>query len=332
MAQAVSLFPRYSQRENLATNYVLLVLRLIYEQSPALLRRVLNAFLQEGVTDDLGVRFEQQPRRKESIPDGLVFQSPFSLQIETKMAATFDIDQLKRHLADFGAAGGKKILVALGAGEIDPHRLHEIDLACQAESTEQLAFFARSFEDLVQALAIAQSTPSLMSTVEEFKQFCNDEGLISKWRDRLDVVNAADSIERAIQDKAYFCPATGGAYSHQRCEYLGLYRNKSVSRVGRLRGVVDVDLAEIPESRLLWNNSGEPAAALIGDAQRLAGVRERTEPSRVFLVEKFLETDFKKSAPGGMVQHKRYFNVALSNASSTEELAAWLTTKTWETI
>jgi hypothetical protein len=48
------------------------------------------------------------------------------------------------------------------------------------------------------------------------------------------------------------CPATGGAYNHQRCKYFGMYRNKRIERVALVEAVVDVEAAG--KATVKWQN------------------------------------------------------------------------------
>jgi hypothetical protein len=55
------------------------------------------------------------------------------------------------------------------------------------------------------------------------------------------VVNCAGVSEDVIDGKVYMCPASGGVYSHARCKFFGMYRNKRVERVALIEAVVDID-------------------------------------------------------------------------------------------
>ncbi|MCB2377227.1 hypothetical protein LGH70_06515 [Hymenobacter sp. BT635] len=138
----------------------------------------------------------------------------------------------------------------------------------------------------------------------------------TNWFDQLDVVNCGAFHSQQEANAVYACPAKGGAYSHKRSQYLGMYWNKSVQRVARIKGVVDVNpLAEGTEV-VRWNNE-DPAhysnRQLIADArQRLHACFPPTndnhrKPHRVFVLDEVTPTSFEKDSPGGMLSSKRYF-------------------------
>ncbi|MGB3544158.1 MAG: hypothetical protein WBA11_14665, partial [Rubrivirga sp.] len=84
----ITLFSGYDQKENRVTNYAILLLRMLYQESPAYLDEAL-ADLTGGLTRDgdegwVGVQFRQQDRRTTSVPDAVIFQRPFTLFVETK--------------------------------------------------------------------------------------------------------------------------------------------------------------------------------------------------------------------------------------------------------
>lgn len=160
------------------------------------------------------------------------------------------------------------------------------------------------------------------------------------WFNQLDVVNCGEFHSAQLTNEVYACPATGGAYSHKRCEYLGLYWGKAVRAVGRIKGVVDVDpLLAAGSEVVLWNNE-EPAT--YSAEQLKAEARQRLEdcfpkakraenrrPHRVFVLGDVTETNFEKTSKGGMFTSKIYFDARELQIESAIDLATKLRTKTW---
>ncbi|RYZ17709.1 MAG: hypothetical protein EOO70_01145, partial [Myxococcaceae bacterium] len=99
MGADISLFSGYSSKENRTTNYCLLLLKLLYEENPKFLGEVLSNLIGDELADRVGVQFQQQVRKKGSVPDGLVIQRAFMVYIETKVFDWFHDDQLEQHLA-----------------------------------------------------------------------------------------------------------------------------------------------------------------------------------------------------------------------------------------
>ena len=108
MSQKISLFPTYSQRENQTTNHCLLLLKMLYEENPKFLSEALGILLGEKSLGTVGVQFIQQRQAKGGVPDGEIFQDPFSVLIETKLGSNFNEDQLLRHLNTLKERQGKK--------------------------------------------------------------------------------------------------------------------------------------------------------------------------------------------------------------------------------
>ena len=167
----------------------------------------------------------------------------------------------------------------------------------------------------------------------------NNKNNRTDWVSKLDVVNCGAFHSTQVEHKVYACPAKKGAYSHKRCEYLGMYWGKSVQRVARIRGVVDIDPAGKVEARVWWNNE-DPL--VLSDTDLIEHAKERLElcfpidtkvshrnPHRVFVLGEPILTDFRKTSDGGMFTSKMYFNVERYQPTSAANLAEILSTKTW---
>ena len=94
MSRNIRLFPTYSQKENQTTNHCLLILKMLYEEIPKFLSEALGLLFGENFSGTVGVKFIQQRRAKDSVPDGEIFQDSFSVFIETKLGSNFDEKQL----------------------------------------------------------------------------------------------------------------------------------------------------------------------------------------------------------------------------------------------
>ena len=92
----VSYFQNYANLENHTTNNTLLILRHVYQASPAKLAKILGELLEQEIP--IGPSFQQQVRIEESIPDGHISQAGIQLYIETKTAGKLWRDQIERHV------------------------------------------------------------------------------------------------------------------------------------------------------------------------------------------------------------------------------------------
>jgi hypothetical protein len=183
MGQPISLFSGYAQRENRTSNYCLLILRLLYEENPKYLSEVLGSLIDERLTDLVGVKFEQQRRRGNSVPDGVMVQEGFTIYVETKNFDWFYDDQLERHLAALDAeSSGFKVLMALANFEShEGQRFDTIRRLCQDQYRNSIAFAAVSFEDFLEALRLEHLPKNLADSVREFRAYLDDENLLPTW-------------------------------------------------------------------------------------------------------------------------------------------------------
>jgi hypothetical protein len=333
MGKSISLFSGYAQKENRTTNYCLLVLKLLYEQNPRFLAEALGALLGEDIADQVGVVFRQQEKRKVSIPDGLIVQKPICIYLETKNFDWFYDEQLENHLSSLEQdTVGLKVLLALGPFESgDGSRFARIQGLCKEKYRNEIIFAAVTFEDLISALQLPHLPKALVDAVSELRAYFDEEGLLPSWSQWLDVVNCAGLPEDILEGNVYMCPATGGAYSHDRCAFFGMYRNKCVERIASIRAVVDVESESL--ATVKWKNVDVQSTSLISEAAAIAGERRPGEfPMRVFLLGDLHETEFRKDSPGGMMGSKQYFNIASLGASDASALADVLRGRTWSDI
>ena len=333
MSKEISLFSGYSQDENRTTNYCLLVLKMLYEENPRFLAEVFNSLFDEQIGDLVGVKFNQQVKSQNSTPDGLISQHSFTIYIETKHFDWFYDSQLESHLDGLCNEPGNKILMALGQfdGPIED-RFSRIKASCEKRSRkgkDRIAFSAASFEDFLQALQSVEHLPkNLSDSLVEFQTYLDEANLLPSWMHWLDVINCAGIPEDILKGNVYMCPAVGGAYSHKRCKYFGMYRNKTVDLVAHIRAVVDL-LGE-KEVQIKWDNIQMGNETAIEEARaKLAQWRPDAYPTRVFLLGKLHPTHFYKDSRGGMMGSKIYFDIGSLNAEDVEALAEKLKDKAW---
>ena len=326
MSKPISLFSGYSQKENRTTNYCMLILKLIYEENPKYFGEVVNALLGDGSGNLIGVNFSQQEKRELSIPDAQIIQKEFSIFIETKNNGNFGEDQLLRHIDGIkGSSSNRPVLLALSKIENKEDGLFVS--VKEVANKNGVNFVVASFNDFAAAIRIEQLPKNLRDTIDDFYEYLDQEDLLSTWHDWLDVVNCVGIPDDILIHKVYMCPAQGGAYSHSRCKYFGMYRSKNVEVVSEIRAVVEVDEGNV--ASLLWANTSENKEQLIKEAiQKVNDVRDDF-PTRCFLLGDLHETKFIKDSPGGMMGSKQYFNIKSLNCKDSRQLAVALNGKNW---
>lgn len=333
MSKPISLFSGYSQKENRTTNYCLLLLKMLYEYNAQSFSEILSGLIGYDISNYVGVNFKQQEKRDFSIPDGLIIQKSFSIYIETKNYDWFDDDQLESHLASLNQeSSGLKILIALGNFDNDAtSRFEKITSVCKKEYKNSIIFSAITFDDFIQSLDISGLAKHLENSIAELRTYLDEELLLPSWDRWLDVINCAGMPEDILEGNVYICPAKSGSYTHMRCKYFGMYRNKRVEYIAEIEAVVDVD--SVNHAALLWNNAGGSKTSLLENAKEKARqLRPNEYPVRIFLLGQLIETNFIKDSPGGMMGSKRYFDISFLESENIKDLANKLCTKTWSDL
>ncbi|GAB3585267.1 hypothetical protein [Hymenobacter daeguensis] len=332
MGKEISLFSGYDQSENRTTNYCLLILRMLYQENPRYLAEAISGIIPNQTGLQVGVHFRQQVSRGNSVPDGIITQPGFSIYIETKNSDWFYDAQLKDHLNALSQESASvKVLLALGKFEGDyKSRFAAIIAACATEHNNQVQFAATTFETFLAALRIQSLPPALISTVDDFQQYLNENNLLPNWKGYMDVVNCARESDRLIAAETYVCPAAGGSYSHQRCEYLGMYWEKGVWKIASVRGVVDV----YPDgtSRVLWRNDEHLTDI---DLEQLARQKFHQAyednidwEARVFVLDKLYDTGLEKDT-WGPLRGKQYLYIGDVAGETLAERAENLSKESW---
>lgn len=331
MSRDIRLFPTYSQRENQTTNHCLLILKMLYEENPKFLSEALSSLLDEDFSNVVGVKFVQQKRSKGCVPDGEIFQEPFSILIETKRGDNFDKNQLLAHLKTLEGKLAKRILIALGNFERDENAgdLIPEEVTTLAKS-ERIFFSCVSFEKFWQSLQLDYLPKNLADAVADLGTYFDEENLLPSWKYRLDVVNCSRTFDQVIDHRTYVCPATGGHYNHRRSLYFGMYRDKSVQRIASIQAVLDLESET--ESTLKWKNIDHSDNDLIATAQERYSKCGNIPPypARIFVLGELHHTAFTKTSPGGMQGAKQYFDVSKLKVENAADLARKLQGKTWK--
>ncbi|MFQ6724434.1 MAG: hypothetical protein ACLRFE_03795, partial [Clostridia bacterium] len=174
----------------------------------------------------------------------------------------------------------------------------------------------------------------MIDILDDFKQYCLDEGLISDRDNWMRAITAGDSMSDSLKLNLYYDKASIN-YTSQG--YIGLYANKIIHAIGKIRktaiasyqnGVFkcepegDYKLTKDDTDRI------KKAFEKFGDVSSLT-----MEPHRFFLVDKFYNTKFVKSSKNG-IQKCKLFDLGQvfkdDKMPNTEQIANYLNGKTWE--
>lgn len=331
-------FQIYSGRENHVTNNTMLMMRHVYRVSPLLVARLLTSLLDTEVS--VGLEFAQQERGLESIPDAAITQAPMFIYFEAKHGGggLYD-DQMQRHLRSIAGRkhpAGSAFLIGLTRDEpplADRERFSAMGKADEIQSA------SKTYGDLIEALrAICADHPLLSEIFEDYEAFIAGEGLLVD-RDRWMVAfPCGTSWKENAQHGVYYEPASRNP--KWESAFLGLYHNKQISHVGRIVAAAicsyegSVLSVENPEFGTLDQAQKDRIIDIIGSATYYGNFA--ADPYRMYVVDRFEETDLRKVSAGGMLGH-RYLditrlapNVGSVRGLSTSILAARLKTRTFE--
>ncbi|MGL5718356.1 MAG: hypothetical protein ACRCX2_35455, partial [Paraclostridium sp.] len=310
MAEEISLFSGYSQKENLVTNYTGLLFKLIYEENPELFEE----FIQNIFSNiKIGPLFSQQQKGRDSVFDLVINQVPFSIVIETKLTDWFYDNQLTRHLE--------------GMKEKYPHENVYLLLLSNFSYDEQIKYNERfpeankiaklnkieikqiSFEELGKLLSNLNLSPMLERFVKEYQDFLEQKKLLSTWKKIMKAVPVGDSLELNKKYNIYYNPK----YSYSSFQYLGLYSNKAIREIGKIIKIVDRDFNEgevkynviYPgQSSVLLESEQSKISSMVEEAKNIG--HDINDGHRFYIVEKFETTNYIKYSVGGLQGHKNF--------------------------
>lgn len=325
----ISFFQRYSGPENHGTNNTMLMLRYVYQHSPIRFERLMASIVGSENAPVIGPRFAQQERIGTAIPDAVIEQEAFRVYVEAKpKGVPIDPRQIANHVEQIGAKhpGGSAVLIGLTR---DPWAGAE-ELAGSAEQQGVRLLSLTYGELLSEVEAACADDEGLDAIVQDYRAFLASQELLQT-RDWTMVAfpcgdTAADNVETGV----YYHPASKNR-RQELADIVGIYRRKCITHVGRIacvarcrteRGdlvVEETELRELTDERKRAIQEairlGKP---LYGDFAE--------EPHRFYVVERFVEANYRKSTKGGMAGH-RYFDLreiteqSIDSSTPIEEIA-----------
>jgi hypothetical protein len=334
----VHYFPRYSQRENVITNNTLLLLLRLYDHD----RFKFGRFLRELFADDvelsgvIGLQFKQQRGTGMSVVDGFVAQESIKIVVETKRSdESFHIDQLRHHLGAFTHEDYKLLVLLSPAAEhLSGDFLEPVRRDARARG---VAVVLTSFERIIGAAraSLSDHDEGMRALVEDFAVFCSEEGLLPRDRYLIFVPPCGQSFDDNVQYRLYYCPTT---WSRRRTAWIGIYKDKSVRKIGRIAKTVTCEIDRVAGSVTCIDRGVTLTPA---EKERIVGAAHAAvergwdiqQGHRFFLCDELVDTDYRKVSAGGIQGH-RYFDLGTvltrEIPSDARELGVALATLTWE--
>lgn len=345
-------FQTYTQRENHVTNNTLLMLRHVYRYSPLLMERLLSSILTEE-SPNVGLHFQAQktlshqtdreknPRNKQ-VPDGYISQDPLHIYVEAKLNSSLTSDQLIKHseaIIKQGHPPGSTYLIGISAHPIKPDAADKVqsyinECSGTDENTQStLKFFALTYAELVENLKeVSASTPDLEDIVQDYESFLESQNLLPDQYRHMAIVLSGRTFQQAIDTGVFFEDELRRPKWY-RAHILGLYHHKMVSHIGRLVGGFtarpkDDDLEVDPKAESFGQLTEENKKKILRAIKSALdhGFSDCKDYRRYYVVDKFIETNFRKSSSGGLMGN-RYINL-----QSTTKINDLMETTPIETI
>ncbi len=333
----VHYFQRYHSKENVATANTMLLLKRLYSYSPNKFFQFLKSYLGEQFDSELELNLQE--KGTDSVPDATITQSSFKIIVETKLSDWFYSDQLMRHLKSFSDEK-YKVLITIAPEPISENKLSEINMQIKkynAENKTYVVHINTTFVELADKIKEALDKDrdyEIIEIVDDFIDFCNIDNLIPDSWKYLRMQLAGTTFDFNVRESIYYDKVERGFRAH---DYLGLYKNKSMRAIGKIIAIITAveEDGAMKYNCELGNLTDEYKSRILRaiDDGKNYGYDLAHNNQRYFIVDKFYETDFKKSTPRPPMG-SRIFDLAkileTDKIPEIDKIADILKTKTWE--
>lgn len=180
---------------------------------------------------------------------------------------------------------------------------------------------------------------NIQKEIKNKKNELNTLNLINDNKDEkpnLFAVTTGISYDYILETKIYCCKANR---CKKICEYLGLYADKSIVKIAKIRKIIEAEKINGKlETTLIFGDKIcdediKNIELYIKKGYELFGGDIGTEKHKYFIVDKFYNTDYKKISPNGIMEHKYfdlYKRLKIDKMPSIEELAEKLKDIEWK--
>lgn len=149
-------------------------------------------------------------------------------------------------------------------------------------------------------------------------------------------VTTGTSFNDVVSMNIYYCKANR---CRKICDYLGLYNNKSIIKIGKIKKIIEAEkvndklITDLVYGEEITKEDIELINKSIKRGCELFNCDIGNERHKYFIVDKFYDTDYRKASSGGLMEHKYldlYNRLGLENMPNIEELAEALKEIEWE--
>lgn len=335
-------FQRYYAKENVETANTMLMLSRLYQYNADKFFSMLKLLIL-GEDESPEITFDLQVVGDGSVPDAVISQKSFKIVVETKLHNQFDKKQLMNHLSQFGAEN-MKVLMTLDPRPMNDELKDELEHDLKQYNNENrmrlvspIKHVNLTFEQLVEAMeeSIDERDTEIAAVLEDFRKYCFEEKLIPDGYKYMRAVVAGTTFDDNMELNLFYDQESRKSSDHG---YIGLYKNKSVRAIGRLKKTI---IAVETDGKMSYKvEKGEDPTQeeidRINEAVRRAdgyGYNLHTVSHRYFVVDKFYPIDFRKSSKNP-IQKSKFFNLAemfhYKTMPETAKIASDLNGRSWE--
>ncbi len=149
-------------------------------------------------------------------------------------------------------------------------------------------------------------------------------------------VTTGISYDYILQTKMYCCKSYR---CKQICDYLGLYKDKSIVKIAEIKKIIEAErtngklVTQLVKGKEITNEDIAAIEEYINKGFDLFNCDIGSQKHKYFIVEKFYDTDYKKSSNGGLMEHKYfdlYDRLGVEKMPDIETLADKLQDIEWE--
>jgi len=279
--------------------------------------------------------FNLQEKSVDSIPDATISQESFKIVVETKMSDWFYSDQLIRHLNSFGDEKFK-VLITLAPEKMEANKKLDFDNRLKEYNSTQdypIMHVNTTFEKITEAIQdlINDRDYEMQEVLDDYLNYCYKDKLIADSWKRMKMQLCGATFDFNVKENLYYNGIDRPFSAH---DYIGLYKEKSVKAIGKIEAIItaiktETGLKYEAEFGKLTDSRKEQIDKAIVDGKNY-GYALTNE--RYFFVEKFYETDFRKTSSGGSMG-SRNFDLTqvleIEKLPDTKDIAELLKQKTW---
>lgn len=307
----VHFFQRYHGKENRHSSAACLLLSFLYNHNPALLHNLISSIFSIDRAD-LSISFITQDKNKNSgtIPDFSIMQTGFKLSVEAKEKEdNSSITQLKGHINSLIKENVKfKFLVLLvpRIGAKDVTNINSLEKEYPNVYSKAITYF--NLYTLIRDMLVEIKDDDLIDIVEDFRDYCDEEGLFDKSKDTMMVRLAGNTMEWNLKYNIYYDVAS---HKSTGFSYLGLYKDKSINYIGKIKAVVRCKLQDnkVKILETIYGDIFENDKNILEQSlrhQETIGDNMSCEYC-YFLVDEYVPTDFRKESKYALYGRKKFY-------------------------